>query len=252
MATARKRVFSKAKKLQRLQTRHHREKEFSMSRSRMDKRTLAPHFRRVSVLAATIFLVHGLAGDASGQTVSKQQHPKASFADQLWNYLLSNNYKHWSAAPGNSAAQYRPSKTTQVDSDSSYHGPLVKSYVNRTASANPTNPNVGSILVLESYRNDESLESVYVMYQTEGYNPQANDWYWVKYNPDGSVAQKEKTPSVIATASHSEPVGEGKPHIRVAKPRRIMGRVNNCIQCHRTAASNDFLFFNDGNRGGHK
>ena len=31
--------------------------------------------------------------------------------------------------------------------------------------------------------------AVTVMYRTKGYNPEGGDWYWAKYNPDGTIAQ---------------------------------------------------------------
>ena len=66
--------------------------------------------------------------------------------------------------------------------------------------------------------------AITAMYRSKGYNPEAGDWYWIKYNPDGTVA---KAPPEM----RSMPLA-GKP----------MG----CIKCHgEGAAGNDFAFFND-------
>jgi hypothetical protein len=61
------------------------------------------------------------------------------------------------------------------------------------------------------------------MYKTNGYNPKAGDWYWVKYNPDGSVASKSTDAGDVM----------------------LSGRVNGCINCHGDADGGDFVFFND-------
>ena len=65
--------------------------------------------------------------------------------------------------------------------------------------------------------------AVTVMYRMEGYNPEQYDWYWAKYNPDGSVAKApaEKGGMVLA------------------------GKVKGCIACHDNTEGDDFAFFND-------
>ena len=66
--------------------------------------------------------------------------------------------------------------------------------------------------------------AVTVMYKTPNYNPDAGDWYWVKYLADGKVDQK------------ATPMG----NIRLA------GKPKGCIECHADAAGGDYAFFNDG------
>ena len=82
----------------------------------------------------------------------------------------------------------------------------------------------GSIIVKENYGQDkETLMAITVMYRTAGFDPQNNDWYWIKFNPDGSVA---RTPDAEG----------GKP---------IAGRFASCIECHRSAGGGDLTFAND-------
>ncbi|NIR95141.1 MAG: cytochrome P460 family protein, partial [Gammaproteobacteria bacterium] len=50
------------------------------------------------------------------------------------------------------------------------------------------------------------LAVVTVMYKVKGFNPEANDWYWVKYLPDGSVDEM--------------------------KGMKLAGKPKGCIQCH--------------------
>ncbi len=64
------------------------------------------------------------------------------------------------------------------------------------------------------------LEAVTVMFKRPGYDPQNNDWLWVKYRPDGSI---DKTPEGIFLA----------------------GRVAGCIACHSNAPGGDLVFTSD-------
>jgi hypothetical protein len=139
---------------------------------------------------------------------------RVPFENKFWRYLSANNYKNWAPVPGQSGdftAGQRP------------HGNLVKLYLNRTAAGNPAALPVGSIIVTENYTEDQSLQAITVMYKNAGYNPGHGDWYWVQYNPDGSVA-----------ISSPE-----------AGSMKLAGRVNACIECHAGAGGADFVFFND-------
>jgi hypothetical protein len=75
------------------------------------------------------------------------------------------------------------------------------------------------------------------MYRTEGYNPKANDWFWVEYNPDGSVAEKIGT----MTSDESATI-----MLTSATSSRLVGKACSCIACHKKAAGSDYAFFNDG------
>ena len=100
------------------------------------------------------------------------------FERKFWRYLRHNNYKNWAPVPG---------QTGDFTAGQSPHGNLIKMYLNRTAAGNTDTMPVGSIIVKENYNEDESLQAITVMYKNAGYNPGSGDWYWVKYNPDGSV-----------------------------------------------------------------
>jgi len=161
------------------------------------------------------------------------------FAEKFWNYLLSNNYKHWSPAAGKSAGHFA-SQTVGETGMQSPHGANVKMYVNRTAASNPDSLPVGSVLILENYRQDKSLETISVMYRTPGFNPAANDWYWVNYNPDGSITSEQRDGLIssigrngISQASAAKPL-----------PKKLVGRSQACIQCHKTGGA-DLAFFNN-------
>lgn len=87
---------------------------------------------------------------------------------------------------------------------------------------------VGEDLTLSQVSNDRGsyLDSVTVMFRREaGYDSDNANWFWVKYNPDGSV---QKNPKDMALAG------------RVAK-----GADKGCIACHTGAPGNDFVYSHD-------
>ena len=79
----------------------------------------------------------------------------------------------------------------------------------------------------ESVANDPAkyLKAVTVMYRRAGYDPDNQDWFWVKYKPDGNL--------------HVNP--KGMPLAgRVAK-----GMSAGCIACHQSAPGGDYVFNHD-------
>ena len=74
---------------------------------------------------------------------------------------------------------------------------------------------------------EKYLAAATVMVQREaGYDPDNNNWFWVKYGPDGSIAQNDMKMSMAG---------------RVAK-----GMDMGCIACHKAAKDGDYIFINDG------
>ncbi|PSW05798.1 hypothetical protein C9I89_07665 [Photobacterium lipolyticum] len=69
------------------------------------------------------------------------------------------------------------------------------------------------------------LKAVTVMYRRAGYDPENQDWFWVKYKPDGSLD---------VDSNGVELAG------RIAK-----GMAEGCIACHRTAPGGDYVFNHD-------
>ncbi len=140
--------------------------------------------------------------------------PTTPFEQRFWRYLSANNYKNWAPVPGQSG---------DFTNGQSPHGELVKMYLNRVAAGNTETLPVGSVIIKENYDADQSMNSVTVMYKSQGFNPAGKDWYWAKYNADGSIAT----------------TGPDKGNLKVA------GRFQGCIDCHQTAGGDDFAFFND-------
>jgi len=70
------------------------------------------------------------------------------------------------------------------------------------------------------------LKAVTIMLQREeGYDKDHQNWYWVKYAPDGSIMTNDKGMKLAGRVAKGMPAG--------------------CISCHANAGGNDYLFSND-------
>ena len=70
------------------------------------------------------------------------------------------------------------------------------------------------------------LMAVTPMVQREqGYDADNNDWFWVKYGPDGSIGMNDMEVAMAGRVAKGMPMG--------------------CIACHATAGGGDYLFAND-------
>ncbi len=155
------------------------------------------------------------SGSGSGSTIRRPRSAQ-TFESKLWNYLTRQKYQNWAPVPGESDESY-PGQSP--------HGAFLKMFLNRKAAGNAHNLPNGSIIIKENYAADgTTLAAVTVMYRSTGYNPESGDWYWVKYNPDGTVAVKQTEQG----------------------PIRLAGKPKGCIECHGGAEGGDFTFFNDG------
>ena len=179
-------------------------------------------FARIALFFMAIASVNTFASATWAQESAKP------FEARFWQFLMGNNYKNWAPAPGQDGDFY----SGQVP-----HGALLKMYINRSAASDVAGLQVGSLVVLENYRSDRSLKSISVMYRTEGFNPAANDWYWIEYNPDGTVVEDMSTEQAQA--------GAGEVILASAESTKMMGKASRCINCHGQAGGSDFAFFND-------
>ena len=116
-----------------------------------------------------------------------------------------SGYRQWASFEGHEGIQ--PGKNP--------HEKFVRTFINSTAAANPSNPGYGSIIVKEGFRKDDesTLVSTTVMQKIEGYDPDNEDWFWARYD-----AKKNLTDS---------------------------GKVAFCSDCHFDADGDDFVFLND-------
>lgn len=125
-------------------------------------------------------------------------------AEKLNEYLVkSNPYRSWSLWPGKGKL-YKGREP---------HGALLTTFVNDIALFaidKDKDMKSGSIIAKENYSANKKFVALTVMYKIKGYNPEAGDWFWAKYSPDGSV--------------------------------QASGKVEGCINCHGTRRDNDYIF----------
>ncbi|MEF8888537.1 MAG: cytochrome P460 family protein [Desulfohalobiaceae bacterium] len=143
---------------------------------------------------------------AFGPAMAGEQTKPAPEAKALWKWITEKNpYQGWGYWPGH-RGMYR---------GRSPHGAYIKFYANsialKAARMGKTELPPGSILMKANYAKDEeTLVALTPMYKVEGYNPEAGDWFWAKYSPEGKV--------------------------------QATGKVESCIDCHRSRKNNDWIF----------
>jgi hypothetical protein len=153
--------------------------------------------------------VLGLMACAGGEQAPAEDMPamQVTAADTtaagLWSHLESADYSSWPMWPGKG----------ELYEGTEPHGMLLTTYVNQSGLDAITNGAgampAGAVVVKENYMPDSTLAAITIMYKSEGYNPEYNDWFWVKRLADGTV--------------------------------EASGRVAMCQGCHAQAAANDYL-----------
>jgi len=122
----------------------------------------------------------------------------------LWNRItVDTDYESYSFWPGHEGNQ--PGQSP--------HGAYHKIYINKVLFEalpvkNKISP-IGTIIVKENLSSAKVLDSITVMAKVKGYNPEAGDWFWAKYSPEGKV------------------LAEGSP--------------KGCISCHEGMSANDYI-----------
>lgn len=152
------------------------------------------------------------------------QQPAAFFGEPLpeatgaalVEYVLSTSpYTEWGSWPANDVDDF-----SGLLASAEPHGSTVRIFVNDRAlraiardSFDGTLPN-GSIVVKENYGGPldapGDLSALTIMYKVGGFNPEANDWFWVAASGDGSTLRAE-------------------------------GAVEGCINCHGQDGNSDYL-----------
>ncbi len=155
------------------------------------------------LLASTLLAaVLGLVGIVH---VSADGHMAPTDGKAFIKYITEkNDYTKWPLFPGKG----------KLYKGAHPHGALLTTYVSPDAmKAMRDKTGVipsGGIIVKENYTPEAKLAAVTVMYKKAGYNPDAGDWFWIKYAPNGAI-EKE-------------------------------GKVAGCINCHRAVKGNDWIF----------
>lgn len=131
-------------------------------------------------------------------------------AAELWSLIQTEDYReHWKMWPGKEALYKGPAP----------HGALLTTYINSIGyeavlkKENELPP--GTIIVMENYMQDKTLEAITVMYNLVPFDPQHGNWFWVKFAPDGKPMKMERDGETITLA----------------------GKVTECIECHSVSSS---------------
>ena len=154
------------------------------------------HFKGLVILAIIAFSL--VAAGCKGNL-------PAADGTSVYNYINdTSRYTEWKMWPGKQA----------LYPGTEPHGMLLTTYVTDGAFSaidgkKGSIPD-GSIIVKENYMPDETLAAVTVMYKVKGFDPDHNDWFWLKYAPDGTI--------------------------------EVSGRVQDCYSCHGAQQDNDYIF----------
>ncbi len=126
----------------------------------------------------------------------------------------TNPYTEWGTWPNDEWNNFNTNLVSGAP-----HGNVVRIYVNEIAleAADGFDEELpeGSMIVKENYVGTDpdspgELDAVTIMYKVEGFNADANDWFWVKAKPDGSQIDAE-------------------------------GAVDGCIGCHSQEGHQDYV-----------
>lgn len=147
--------------------------------------------------------------------VEKEIFDAEKKANELWDKMKNENYqKNWKMWPGKEAFYEGKEQ----------HGTFLTTYVNAAAheAIKKTEGKMppGAIIIKENYLPDKNIASITVMYKIEGFDPDAFDWFWVRFAPSGKVMTEEKDGKTVTLA----------------------GKVASCIECHSKQTSNDYIF----------
>lgn len=120
------------------------------------------------------------------------------------------------------------------------HGKILETLESTvTVHNNQAGPNgdTGVVIIKRNYAGEDAskesvanhpqqyLKAVTVMFKRQGYDPDAQDWFWVKFKPNGELHVNPKNMKLAG---------------RVAK-----GMDQGCIACHKGAQGGDYVFNHD-------
>jgi len=163
----------------------------------------------VCVVIVAFVLGIGLMADAIHEIIPSETiiPVPGPDAEKLNEYIVKYNpYAKWNLWP----------KKGRLYKGTEPHGALLTTFVNDTAYysiKNKTGMADGSIIAKENYSADKRFGALTVMYKIKGYDPEAGDWFWAKYAPDGKV--------------------------------EASGKVKACIDCHGKKKDNDYIMTGD-------
>lgn len=148
----------------------------------------------------------------SAQKSQADQAMPAPNAEAVWKHLEASNYGAWAKWPG----------TRPFYPGTSPHGSLLTTFVNEPAMTalrlHAERLPHGSLIVKQNYNAERQFLSMTVMYKAPaGYDPEHNDWFWMKRMPDGEVTAQGKVEACIGC--HSAGTDYTLTEYRAERPR---------------------------------
>ena len=140
-----------------------------------------------------------------------------ALADSLWKVIShkKSGYRSWKSWNGTNV---------EMVPGRSPHGAFLKTFVSPEASVSVEIP-LDAILVKENFGDDKkTMVAITAMWRLAGYDPDNFDWFWAKYNPDGSL---DSDPQRVKLAG------------RIGK-----GTDTGCVSCHAQSKGGDLVFTN--------
>lgn len=167
---------------------------------------------RIGILFIALALL-AVACQAGGDE-AEADLPEAD-ASAVMDYVTETSpYTEWGTWPNDEWNSFNTNLVSGAP-----HGNVVRIYVNEIALdvADGFDDELpeGSMIVKENYVGNDpespgELDALTIMYKVEGFNAEANDWFWVKAKPDGSQIDAE-------------------------------GAVDGCIGCHSQEGNQDYV-----------
>ena len=159
----------------------------------------------IAIFVAVVVLGCGYAAYAIHEVGGPAPVVPGADSEKLYVYITKPEpyYSKWQRCPG----------TGKFLASEEPHGSFMTIYLNDAALNSIKNPEGmadGAIIVSENYTADKKLDSRTVMYKIKGYNPEAGDWFWVRYSGDSGYAQES-------------------------------GKVKGCVACHGSQQDKDYV-----------
>jgi len=146
------------------------------------------------------------------EEIEEKEESKApeEIASGLWRLMKSENFSdRWQMWPG----------TDTLYKGSDPHGALLTTYINSTGYEavfkREKELPPGTIIAMENYMEDKTLEAIDVMYNLVPFDPEHGNWFWVKFAPDGKLFKVERDGETLTLA----------------------GKITECIECHSASSS---------------
>ena len=159
----------------------------------------------ILALALSMVFVGSVMAIHDGSDGTGEGEQSLANGPELWKFITQEKpYTRWALWPGKG----------KLYEGTEPHGMLLTTYVSKGALKviqKKKGKFAGSAMIVkENYMPDKTLAAITVMYKARLFNPEAGDWFWAKYAPDGTVQKA--------------------------------GKVEGCINCHSDAADNDWVF----------